>query len=158
MGEIWKDIDGYEGKYQVSDLGNVRSLTKQSNGALMKLSVHNNDYRRINLTNMSMSCKYVRKYVHVLVWTSFKGDVPEGYDVDHINKIRSDNRLCNLRLLSVLENRGAKGSDNHNSKLSEKDILDIRSSSDSRLVISKKYNIHVGTVSSIRSKKHWSWL
>lgn len=42
--------------------------------------------------------------VHRLIWEAFKGEIPEGYEIDHINTIRNDNRLENLRLLTHKEN------------------------------------------------------
>ena len=41
---------------------------------------------------------------HRIVWETFNGEIPEGYEVDHINNVRSDNRLCNLQLLTRLDN------------------------------------------------------
>lgn len=45
-----------------------------------------------------------RKYVHVLVWESFKGKIPTGYEIDHIDNVKSNNSLSNLQLLTRKEN------------------------------------------------------
>lgn len=53
------------------------------------------------------SCGYVvisHVLMHRLIWETFKGKIPEGYEIDHINTIRTDNRLENLRLVSHKEN------------------------------------------------------
>lgn len=42
--------------------------------------------------------------VHRIIWETFKGTIPVGYEVDHINSVRDDNRLENLQLLTALEN------------------------------------------------------
>lgn len=42
--------------------------------------------------------------VHRIVWETFNGTIPEGYEIDHINSVRDDNRLENLQLLTPLEN------------------------------------------------------
>lgn len=42
---------------------------------------------------------------HRLVYETFNGEIPEGYEIDHINFVRDDNRLCNLQLLTQSENR-----------------------------------------------------
>jgi len=42
--------------------------------------------------------------VHRLVWETFNGEIPKGYEIDHINAVRDDNRLENLQLLSHLDN------------------------------------------------------
>lgn len=41
---------------------------------------------------------------HRIVWETFNGEIPDGYEVDHINDVREDNRLCNLQLLTRLDN------------------------------------------------------
>lgn len=43
-------------------------------------------------------------YMHKIIWEAFKGKIPEGYEIDHINTIRNDNRLENLRLVTHKEN------------------------------------------------------
>lgn len=42
--------------------------------------------------------------VHRVVWETFNGEIPAGYEIDHINDVRDDNRLCNLRLITHLDN------------------------------------------------------
>lgn len=41
---------------------------------------------------------------HRIVYETFHGEIPEGYEIDHINSVRDDNRLCNLQLLTHTEN------------------------------------------------------
>ena len=48
--------------------------------------------------------KYKAYYVHRFVWGCFNGDIPEGKVIDHINKDKKDNRLCNLQLITQQEN------------------------------------------------------
>ena len=48
--------------------------------------------------------KQIAYYVHRLIWETFNGNIPEGYEIDHINTNRSDNRLENLRLVTHQEN------------------------------------------------------
>jgi hypothetical protein len=51
-------------------------------------------------------------YVHRLIWILHNGDIPDALQIDHINRIKSDNRLENLRLVTHSgngQNRGAKG-------------------------------------------------
>ena len=45
-----------------------------------------------------------RKYAHVLVWEAFKGEIPEGYEVDHIDDNKQNNQLSNLQLLTRKQN------------------------------------------------------
>ena len=51
-------------------------------------------------------CRYQGKkqYIHRLVWMKFRGEIPDGLEIDHINNIRCDNRLINLQLLTPSKN------------------------------------------------------
>lgn len=93
--EIWKDIVGYEGLYQVSDLGRVKTL-KFNDGKrihtqtkLLKQCLNGNGYLVVNLSNKT-------KKVHRLVATTFLKNPNKLRCVNHINGIKTDNRLCNL--------------------------------------------------------------
>ena len=88
ISEEWRDIPGYEGIYQVSNLGNVRSLDRTlecKNGRIIKLKGkllkqgNKNGYRFVNL------CYGHSVSVHVLVAQAFLGDRPDKMDVCHIN-------------------------------------------------------------------------
>ena len=109
--EIWKDIPNYEGLYQISNLGRVKSLErfrKGKNGSLssvkekiLKPGILNSGYYIIGLTKQSILKFY---YVHRLVWESFNGSIPEGYEINHLDEIPSNNRLSNLSLVTHKEN------------------------------------------------------
>jgi hypothetical protein len=107
--EIWKDIKGYEGHYQVSNLGNVRSL-KYNRVKLIRQfkSGGNNPYMSVSLCVDSKQKSYM---VHKLVASTFLNHKSQGQNVngntiiiDHINGDKNDNRLLNLRELSHREN------------------------------------------------------
>lgn len=49
--------------------------------------------------------KLGHKMVHRIIWETFNGDIPDGYEIDHINTIKTDNRLYNLRLVTPKENK-----------------------------------------------------
>jgi hypothetical protein len=103
--EIWKDIPGNEGRYQVSNLGRVYSLPKtwvgrtgglrSHNGVILKQSDRGNGYYVVTINKKSMS-------VHQLVAMAFLNHTPNKHDmvVDHINNIRTDNRLDNLQVVT----------------------------------------------------------
>jgi len=118
--EIWKDIPGFDG-YQASSLGRVRSKERQIirkvNGKefywtykskIMCPSANNKGYLGLTL---SVGKKLYSRSVHKLVALAFLGECPHGYEVDHINGDRSDNRIENLRWFPIGENRsrGTKG-------------------------------------------------
>lgn len=94
--EKWKTITGYEGFYAVSDLGRVKSY-QSATPKILSTRVNKNGYEMVGL-----HVKGTRKmcYVHRLVADAFLGACPKDCEVDHINRIRTDNRLSNLRHLS----------------------------------------------------------
>lgn len=53
---------------------------------------------------MQMRTKISQNYVHRIIWETFYGEIPNGYQIDHINTVRTDNRLENLRLVTCKEN------------------------------------------------------
>ena len=123
-GEIWKDIPNYEGYYQASNLGRVRSLDRVvtcSNGydrlykgRVIKGSVNKYGYRRTTLGINGIDRTFMFSQ---LVATTFLGHKPNGHTlvVDHINGDTSDDRVENLRIVTNRANsttcfRSDKGS------------------------------------------------
>jgi len=101
MEEIWKDIPGYEGLYQVSSFGNVKSF-KRGKEKIMRLSL-TNGYLRVRL------CKENQKNMfssHVLVAMAFHGHIPDGFNivVDHDDNNPLNNRADNIKLITQREN------------------------------------------------------
>ena len=98
--EIWKDIPNYEGIYQASNLGRVKSFYGLKE-KILKPGILNNGYYRVILCKQSIKKTYL---VHRLVWETFNGTIPEGLQVNHINEVKIDNRLSNLNLMTQKEN------------------------------------------------------
>jgi type II secretory pathway pseudopilin PulG len=84
--ERWLPVVGYEGAYEVSDKGRVRSVDRM----VLKGRPDRNGYPRVNLRGKT-------KTVHRLVLESFIGPCPDGQVACHANDIKTDNRLENLR-------------------------------------------------------------
>lgn len=110
--EIWKDVVGCEGLYQVSNNGRVRSVDryvpaknnsrKHIDGKLLTQHYDKDGYCLVHIRKPQTNGKNAR--VHRLVALTFIPSV-EGKDfIDHINGIRSDNRVENLRWCTVKEN------------------------------------------------------
>lgn len=91
--EIWKDIKGYEGLYQVSNLGRVRSIKR--NIIMKQKKNKRNGYLQITLHK---NCLGKTFNSHKLVALAFiKNPKPEQYNqVNHINEIKTDNRIENI--------------------------------------------------------------
>lgn len=112
--EQWKHIKGYEGLYQVSDKGNVKSLANDRTRKEKSIKKHLNvkhhkarDYKTeyVNLSKNGIVKTFV---VHRLVWEAFNGPIPAGYEVDHKDNDPENNRLDNLQLLTHSENNKKK--------------------------------------------------
>ena len=113
--DVWKDIKGYEGAYQVSILGRVKSL-KYRKLNKEKILIEFTNWRGYRKDGLCKNGKKIRFYVHRLVYTAFMGVIPQGYQIDHKNNNKTDNRLQNLQLLTSSENNKKKFSDNPNYK------------------------------------------
>lgn len=104
MKEIWKYIDGYNGKYQVSNIGNVRSFYKSEHGTplkIMTLERHGLPYRFVSLF---FKGKRKTAYIHRLIALSFIPNINKKPCIDHINGNTLDNRIENLRWVTYKEN------------------------------------------------------
>lgn len=97
--EEWRDIKGTNGLYQISDHGRVKSF-KQKKPRIMKPSGIR--YKQIV---MNVDKKLIHKRINRLVLEAFVGPCPEGYEAAHLNCIRTDNRIENLKWCSRVENR-----------------------------------------------------
>lgn len=105
MKEVWKDISQYEGLYQVSNLGRIKSLQRKKY-VILKSRTHLHDpYETVYLFNKlrKESMKIVK--VHRLVATAFILNPYNKKYVNHINGIKTDNRVENLEWVSASENQ-----------------------------------------------------
>jgi hypothetical protein len=101
MNEIWKDIQGYEGLYLVSNLGRVKRMYKNRPSVIRKGTIDKDGYLRIGL---SKDCKYKYFYIHRLVAMSFIENAENKPCINHINGIKNDNRIDNIEWCTYSEN------------------------------------------------------
>jgi hypothetical protein len=110
-GEVWKDIKGYEGLYQVSNMGRVKSLEKKCKCCgggvrtirckILKQTPYSNGYLMLSLSKENEIKKFM---VHRLVAIMFIENTENKPTVDHKNTIITDNRVDNLRWATQKEN------------------------------------------------------
>lgn len=113
MEEIWKDVPGYEGFYQASNLGRLRSVDREVTcmrgeghitrykGKILKVRLDKDGYEK---AIFSKGGKHKTPFVHRVIAATFIAN-PENYPViNHINEIKNDNRVDNLEWCSVRYN------------------------------------------------------
>lgn len=103
--ERWLPVVGFDGLYEVSDLGRVRSLARvvphRSSGRLTLpervMAGSRRATRKYQMVNLWKDGRQHAKYVHALVLEAFVGPRPPGYDACHYDGCVTNNRLDNLR-------------------------------------------------------------
>src|SRR5699024_3039426 len=170
--EEWKPVVGYEGLYEVSNMGRVKRLgrkVKASYGStqyrpemILKHWVHNDGRYCVTLRKNS---KKKNKRINILVAEAFIGERPEGYHVCHISGDYTDNNLSNLRYDTVRENsidHYRQGSKGPNGKLSIEQVLEIRklyaTGDYTHRELGKKFNTAPTNIGMIINKHTFSWL
>jgi len=169
--EIWKEIEGYNGRYKVSSLGRVKSLVKKK-PIIMKASASGpkgKQYRSVMLTGNG---KYKRMKVSRLVATAFKENPENKPCVNHINGIKTDDRACNVEWNTYSENNkhafdtGLKdptiliGDDNGNARTTSNKVLLIREEYSggeyTYKQLSLKYDLSESQIGNIVTGESWS--
>lgn len=100
--EEWRFVPGTEERYQVSNLGNVRSYAGRSNGRLLKRNAYYPGYMMINV---HVGNRMDRRTIHELVALTFHGPRPEGMLVRHLDGDSLNCRADNLRYGTPSENQ-----------------------------------------------------
>lgn len=175
MKEIWKTIQGYENKYEVSNLGRVKSLeridryNRKIEEKILAPRKHTGGYLRVQLSRKDF-------YIHRLVAETFIPNPENKTQVNHIDGNKHNNRVENLEWCTPLENNlhavktGLNKKDrnfmikianceNHKKamarkrKLTNEQILEIRKSKESEYKIAEKYNVCRSHIHNIKVRK-----
>ena len=131
--EIWKPLEGFDGLYEVSNMGKVRSLKrkidapylinqqkKSVGGIILKPTIDKDGYERVNIHTATKRKNF---YVHVAVAKAFIPNEQNKPFIDHINCNRRDNRTCNLRWVTAKENQNNLLTRQHLKKGKEKTVV-----------------------------------
>jgi hypothetical protein len=109
MEEEWRDIEGYEGFYKISNLGRLLILSKNK---IKKQVINSEGYAYVTISKNDIKKCFT---VHRLVAKAFIPNPENKEQVNHKNKVRSDNRMENLEWNTIKENSIHR--DNTNKKL-----------------------------------------
>jgi hypothetical protein len=174
MEEIWKKVENYEGYYEVSNFGRIRSVnrkikasrgsTRIREGKIMIPQLKKN-YYEINLSKLSDTKNYI---LHRLIAKAFIPNPLNKKEVNHINGIGTDNRIENLEWVTARENslhayrtglkKTRKGEGKENSKLTEENIMEIRSTlpyHGYKADLARKFSVTITLISRVTLGKCW---
>lgn len=174
MKEEWRNIKGYEGYYQVSNLGRIRSVKrklcdgKTRRGAVVKGFPDRNGYYRIVLHKEAKMHRYM---VHRLVASAFI-DNPHNYPmINHIDEDKSNNAVTNLEWCDCKYNinygtrtKRASGENTKNSKLTTDNVKEIRniyipkSKEFGAMALANKYGVSQSAIVRAVSKRNWKYI
>lgn len=166
--KIWKVIPNFP-DYEVDKNGNIRRITSGINtypGRLIKPRIDRCGYKRVSLRKDN---KDVLIFVHRLVLETFVGPCPEGYQCNHKDGVKSNNHLTNLEWVTNKTNMNharkngllilPKGEKHYRSKLTQKEVDEIRSSYKSWKITMQKlsddYNVSMSAIQSILEGRTW---
>jgi len=140
--ELWKAIPGYDGFYDVSSIGRVRSLHINGKWKILKPYCNEFGYFIVDLYKEKKRKKF---RIHQLVAMAFLDHKPSGHNivVDHKNSNKADNRLDNLQLLSNRDNTYRNQEKNYSSRYKGVNWNCSNKKWESRIRINKK-RIHLG--------------
>ena len=177
--EKWLDVPQYEGFYQVSSLGRVKSLDRVVDcrggeqlrpGRILNTDQsHKKGYERVTL---SVNKKKWRPGVHRLVLLTFLGSCPEGHEANHKDGNTANNKLDNLEYVTksqnqlhsirVLKNHHSLGENNPQNRLTTEQVKEIRElyskTKRNSPELGKVYGVSSTTIRSIANRLTWAWL
>lgn len=172
--EVWAAIPSWEGLYEASSLGRIRSVprviryhTKKGtlverpiSGRIMKPSRNDDGYLGLMLSREGVA---VHREVHVLVCSAFHGARPKGMQAAHNDGDPSNCREYNLRWATPGQNAEDKrahgtlreGQSHYRSRITNHDAIAIRASAASLTELSAKYGMCRQAISKIRTGQSW---
>jgi len=169
--ELWRPVVGFEGLYEVSDLGRVRGLdrlvprrggtTRLQSGIVLRDRSGPKGYRMVGLCRGGLVSG---RYVHRLVLEAFIGPCPPGQEACHRLGLRADNRLSELRWDTKAANQAdrvthgtdQRGERNACAVLSTRDVVTIRASPLSQRVLARQFGVQQQSISKIKTRIRWS--
>lgn len=170
-GEEWREVLGYEGLYSISNMGRLKSLTrvvdfketsiKSSSRTYYEKLIVLKEYDRYIKYSISKNGKKFCASIHRLVAEAFIENPHKKPHINHINGIKSDNRVENLEWCTPSENmiHAFETGLNPTRKLTKEQVLEIRNmGSNSNKQLAEKYNVSSGCIRDVRYGTNWKHL
>ena len=161
----WRPVLGYEGIYEVSDLGHVRRVSEYRNGrAGMIMAVAARGETGYLSVALSRNGRCTNQLLHRVVIEAFRGKRPTGMETHHIDGDKQNPRLSNLEFVTSSENtiaayrsgvRAARGVTKPNAKLNDEIAREIFTSREPRRVLAGRYGVNISVVDGVRQGRAW---
>jgi hypothetical protein len=166
----WKAVVGFAGLYEVSDSGCVRTIGRgpgRVEGRIHKECINSRGYPVVSLRTRDRV--HVQRYVHDLVTHAFHGTCPRGYQVNHKDCDKTNNRLSNLEYVTPQENNAhedlmglrPRGENNGRAILTDGHVKEIRSLHKSGISYSRiaaRFFVSKSCIAHIASGRQWKHL
>lgn len=142
-------------KYQIESDGRV---INSKTGKTLTPVVKPTGYAEIRLC---INGKQICLSHHRIVYEAFNGSIPKGMQVNHLNGVKTDNRVSNLEVVTPSENQFKRlnlrrGERVNTAKLTEKSVRDIKASKTPSKMLAKQFGVSVSAIIRIKSGKTWS--
>lgn len=171
--EEWRQVVGYEGYYSVSSIGRVRSESRtvphrgcgsvRIAGKMKNTAPNSWGYKQAKLCRNGSG---ELRLVHRLVVEAFSGPIPAGMEINHKNGVKTDNRLCNLEVVTPKENihhahasglTSNRGDTHRMAKLCRESVAEIRlrAGETTQAALANEYGVSPSTISRVLSGDVW---
>lgn len=176
--ELWLPVVGHEGRYEVSNVGRVRSTidfapirlacggVRSVPRKILRPIRKNNGYEAVCLSNPGVKSRMQQKSIHALVLEAFVGPKPDGMEACHNNGVRHDNRVENLRWDTrkgnhadrVLHGTHMRGEESGTAKLTASIVLAMRRGEIRPAAVARLFGVNLDTASRAKNRVTWRHL
>lgn len=170
---MWKQVPGWEGWYEASSEGVVRSVpriitfsdgrVRRYAGQVLAQYTDGDGYKKVTLKKNG---KDLRVHVHVLVAQTFHGVRPKSWVVRHLDGVNTNNRYKNLKYGTYAENAAdqllhgtrCRGIGRWNAVLTEELVREIRAARGTVTELAEHFGISRTALWNVQNRKRWGWL
>ncbi len=168
--EVWQNIAGFEGLYQISNFGRVKSLSRKGRPKEIFLKQTKDKHGYLMVCLCKNSIPYTKR-IHSLVANHLVPNPNDSPVVNHLNGIKTDNKVENLEWVTAAQNQQhsfrmglqkmGKGSENPNAILTLEQVKEIRRlyvpTKYSQRRLAKEFNVSRSCIDDIVTNRNWSF-